>query len=189
MRGIFRNYLLARDVPARLAVAAGVVLVGILLSGRVTVSSFTSPSVTPLARLLFFLGGVALAGATAPDFSAAYTGFERTRLSSITHLGCYAVAALCGCVVALSVGAPEIAGVVRLWLFWTALAICGYCILPAAKAWLLSGFVVLLDAVFSPADANSAWDIIKSDQPSLAMWGAVILLAVCGFVWRPTGRR
>lgn len=159
-------------------VACGAVVV--LSTSETGLFSLVATGVTPLARLVTVLVGIAIAAPLVPRF-------ERDYLSSLRRdvqfwgLGIGLVVSIVfGLILALVLAEPNVWAMPRLLTFWTFLSLLSSNVAGSRYGWLLPALVSVGISLFSPPDSTSSWNIIVSTQNSPFLWGTVLFTVLVG---------
>lgn len=176
-----RSYLTSRGVLASvLAVLGACIAVVLLSSSEAGLLSLVAARVTPLARLVTVLIGIAIAAPLTPRFEADYMAPLR-RDVRVWHLGAALIFSVgVGVLLAVVLAEPNLWALPRLVTFWTALALVSAAVLGARFGWLLPALASVGISLFSQPDAASTWNIVMSTQHSPFLWGALALALVAG---------
>lgn len=176
-----RSYLKSRGVLTSGAVLVGAcIAVVVLSSSDAGLLSLVATGVTPLARLVTVLIGIAIAAPLTPGFEADYTSPLRRDVRA-WHLGASLVCSVgVGVLLAVILLEPNLWALPRLVTFWTFLAIISASAFGTRFGWLLPSLVSVGIALFSRPDATSTWNIIMSTQPSPLLWVQFALAMATG---------
>ncbi|NCD20500.1 MAG: hypothetical protein EOL89_11095 [Actinobacteria bacterium] len=175
-----RSHLKSRGVFTSGAVlVGGCIAVVVLSSSDAGLLSLVATGVTPLARLVTVLVGIAIAAPLTARFEADYMSPLRRDVRA-WHLGAaLSCSVSVGVLLAVVLMEPNLWALPRLVTFWTFLAIISATGFGTRLGWLLPSLISVGIALFSQPDATSTWNIVMSTQPSPLLW-VQFALAIAG---------
>lgn len=179
--GPIRLLIKTRGVPTSALVTLGACgAVVVLSSSSSGLFSLVAGGVTPLARLVTVLVGIAIAAPLVPRFERDYMSPVRRDVRLWGLAISLAVSIIVGLVLGLFLAEPNMWAMPRLLTFWTFLAIVSSNVVGARYGWLLPALVSVGISLFSPPDATSSWNIIMSTENSPFLWGIVFFIVLAG---------
>ena len=176
-----RSYLTSRRVVASAAVLLGACVgVAMLSTSDTGILSLVATGVTPLARLVTVLIGIAIAAPLTPGFEADYMSPLR-RDVLLWHIAvAFMTSAGTGAVLAALLSEPNMWALPRLVTFWTALAIISTTVCGSPLGGLLPTTTAVGIALFGQPDATSNWNIVMSTEDAPVLWIMLALVTAQG---------
>lgn len=176
-----RSYLTTRGVLTSVVVLLGACIAVVVLStSDAGLLSLVATGVTPLARLVTVLIGIAIAAPLTPRFEADYTSPLRRDIR-LWHLAAALLTSVAiGVLLAEALAEPNLTALPRLVTFWTFLAIISATTFGSRFGWLLPALVSVGIALFSRPETASSWNIVMSTEQSPLLWLAFTLAVVAG---------